>query len=944
MHECPTKLCLFISRYSRPPVRPEPPAIHEPSEILKGKTEVFIPAGKRDILWKLARMYKGEEQHVPSWSAFNAFITDKSPPVAAVRYMPFIRASPTDYSTIYTALIRLAQLSAQLGQKHILVTADLGIYNKAQEILWSNPPSLDGKVTMRLGGMHITMAYIASIGKLYGDAGLLSILIESDVYGENTARQLLQGKHLTRGVRSLKLIQEALFRLFWKAMMSRTEQQGQKPPRLEQLKDVQRSFLAKDRPSTKHLVKVIEDLHIDEATKSVHIFSTAGSQQSATFAYWLRFMEGVDLLLTMLRAERDADFQLHLNCMMEVVPWFRAAGRNHYCKYIPVYVDEMRGLQQQHPESYKFLQEGGFVARRSEERSFNCVATDQALEQTINREGKSEGGVVGLTLKKGALIRWLMTRHVTTEYVDAMKELCSKQAHGSQFHHEHGPARTSRDEADIQKIMEIVETNQNPFDLESVPGGLVNIISGQVASEKVAKDLSCFLEDGRSDNQLFIEQHLAKDTRTKSFWATEKRKCSTTFADMKAPVPKTKSGHLQMDSEVLFRRLLSVSSQRDVSMENVLSHELAAVPPALFYDDGRMRKNTKADLAKKIESTVTSESHLPKVPGQTAYIIDGMALLQSLNESGFQTFTDLAERILKRIVSLLSGPENISCVAMVFDRYDHPNSIKQQERERRGAVGDARPTHIISGHTKVPNYRRFLTSSGNKAMLSAFVCNYITSTGPGRLTEIQTIILAGGFEDPEDAKTIRKERVESLVDLKSDQEEADTRIVLHAIHLTKTCTRVIIKCDDTDVLVLLLYYASCSMFGSASVLLHKGHIGKERFVPINTVCEKLGETLCRCLPACHALAGCDTTSSFFKIGKTTAFTKLQKHLEELRDLSDFGLRANLEEMLSVARRYALILYGLKKNEKGDQCATLDELRYSIHLVLLENDLLIPYIM
>ena len=199
MHECPTKLCLFISRYSRPPVRPEPPAIHEPSEILKGKTEVFIPAGKRDILWKLARMYKGEEQHVPSWSAFNAFITDKSPPVAAVRYMPFIRASPTDYSTIYTALIRLAQLSAQLGQKHILVTADLGIYNKAQEILWSNPPSLDGKVTMRLGGMHITMAYIASIGKLYGDAGLLSILIESDVYGENTARQLLQGKHLTRG-------------------------------------------------------------------------------------------------------------------------------------------------------------------------------------------------------------------------------------------------------------------------------------------------------------------------------------------------------------------------------------------------------------------------------------------------------------------------------------------------------------------------------------------------------------------------------------------------------------------------------------------------------------------------------------------------------------------------------------------------------------------------
>ncbi len=44
---------------------------------------------------------------------------------------------------------------------------------------------------MRLGGMHITMAYLASIGKLFGDGGLFDILTESDVYAEGTARQLL---------------------------------------------------------------------------------------------------------------------------------------------------------------------------------------------------------------------------------------------------------------------------------------------------------------------------------------------------------------------------------------------------------------------------------------------------------------------------------------------------------------------------------------------------------------------------------------------------------------------------------------------------------------------------------------------------------------------------------------------------------------------------------
>ena len=58
------------------------------------------------------------------------------------------------------------------------------------------------------------------------------------------------------------------------------------------------------------------------------------------------------------------------------------------------------------------------------------------------------------------------------------------------------------------------------------------------------------------------------------------------------------SKKIHMDSDVLFRRLYAVSKQREVSMETVMSHELASVPPSLFYDDGSMRKTTKADLVK----------------------------------------------------------------------------------------------------------------------------------------------------------------------------------------------------------------------------------------------------------------------------------------------------------------------------------------------------------
>ena len=90
----------------------------------------------------------------------------------------------------------------------------------------------------------------------------------------------------------------------------------------------------------------------------------------------------------------------------------------------------------------------------------------------------------------------------------------------------------------------------------------------------------------------------------------------------------TKAKGFHMDSEVLFRMLLAVSRQRDVSLEAMLTHELAAVPPSLFHDDGGMRKCTKSDLAKKLEAKADSvEQELPETAGETAYVIDGMALL-----------------------------------------------------------------------------------------------------------------------------------------------------------------------------------------------------------------------------------------------------------------------------------------------------------------------------
>ena len=80
--------------------------------------------------------------------------------------------------------------------------------------------------------------------------------------------------------------------------------------------------------------------------ETVEKFRAAGRRQSSTFTFWDSFIQAGELLLRLLRAERDADFELHSNAAAEVIPYFILVGRNKYSKYTPVYISEMRQLKE----------------------------------------------------------------------------------------------------------------------------------------------------------------------------------------------------------------------------------------------------------------------------------------------------------------------------------------------------------------------------------------------------------------------------------------------------------------------------------------------------------------------------------------------------------------------------------------------------------------------
>ena len=203
-----------IIRYTKPHQRSEPTCspTTQSFDIVQGV--LYLCALVKDFIWALTHSTFGEQSYLPSWNGFNMLVCNKVSPVANIKYLPFIRAPPSDFSTIYTTLHKLVEIATCVGQPHILVTADLAIYSKAQQILRSKPEKLDDKVTMRIGGMHLLMAFIAAIWELYGDGGFQDILTSSGVYVHASENLMLQGKHLDRGICGIKLAYEAFVHLF----------------------------------------------------------------------------------------------------------------------------------------------------------------------------------------------------------------------------------------------------------------------------------------------------------------------------------------------------------------------------------------------------------------------------------------------------------------------------------------------------------------------------------------------------------------------------------------------------------------------------------------------------------------------------------------------------------------------------------------------------------
>lgn len=737
-------------------------------------------------------------------------------------------------------------------------------------------------IVLRLGGLHLEMSFLGSIGHLMASSGLQEIL--ERVFAKSAVLHMLSGKAIARAVRGHFLVDRALNALLvrdtFNIPLAVTPDERSHVPLPDGISDdVPLPDESSDVPlpdgsshvplrdgSSDNVPLPDESYHIPLLDESSHVplpddIPTQEAQRESsielqaaaemyqnlidesitpndvcqseiiqkitekleekkralannrTAVLWLEYMKMVDVLRTFIKAERMGNWNLHLQAVYEMLPYFAASGHNQYAKSAHIYLQQMQDLKNSHPSVYRCFQDGLHVIRRSD-RLWAGLSTDLAIEQVLMRSIKTTGGLTrGRGMTEIQRLVWLMSMPSCAEVNDAMQECTGVNYLTSEQHKDTTKARIIRDFKDEQEIISFLSQN-NPFSKDT---SLRSIASGVLAEAKVNVDKTKEVGDH------IIKSLKGKDVIEHSF---KKNDQAVTLAS-KTAVKISKTESIQIDPGLLFQRLSVVATggQYD-NPSSFFEFEMCSFPPALFDASLLPRKANKSVLADEIWSYTNNDSVI-MIPKEIAYfVLDAGALVHRIPWPPNLSYAEICSMYVQYL------KRRYKRATIVFDGYEAGPSTKDCTHQRRSSVSGPLVTFQPEMILKLKK-DEFLSNPSNKQQFIYLLGEALRRSG-------YVVIHTPG--------------------------DADVSIVQTAIHTSRLETTVLVG-DDTDLLILLCYHAESTLNDIFFMPEPRQRSKTRRIWNIKQTRSSLGLNLCNSLLFAHAILGCDTTSSVFGIGK-----------------------------------------------------------------------------
>lgn len=287
-------------------------------------------------------------------------------------YLPLIDKAPAEPATIMSAMLKAQAVTEVTGQEFVVFTADQQLYRVAVHVMWENQ-ALFSNIYLRLGGMHMLMSYVGCIGSLMAGSGIVEVL--SGAFAG--VLKMLTGKKYPDNIRALRMLTEELLRpLFLKQSM----------------------------------------LCMDELQEALN----NAASQSRTAKLWINcLIKPVFTIMKYVRAEREADWPLHLAAVQEMMPLFFAASHFNYARYGLYYLREMAAMPENVCQHFMM----GEHTMHHNSGVFNGIWSDMAIETTYMRYGHGQSGIIGITLKPETLKTWAYSLHACNTVIRHLDQM-----------------------------------------------------------------------------------------------------------------------------------------------------------------------------------------------------------------------------------------------------------------------------------------------------------------------------------------------------------------------------------------------------------------------------------------------------------------------------------------------------------------------------------------
>lgn len=316
-----------------PLIKRNPDHFPKPFDHVSQPTDTKQDVSNRgDLIWVLTRLDLESKDNIlfpkqalaPGWTPFNQAVSKSDMPVTKIGFCAIFPAPPTTSDAVYTVMSNFLRINDQLGQKYAVLSCDMAVYLLAKLIqLQTNGFE---RLFLRIGTFHLAKNFLSIIGQYLQDSGFIDIVIESGMYGENTIKSVLHGTHYNRGIRVHKIMYEACRRLQFKEFVEEhIELEGIELPKdlVKKLQTYTMGFKEEASP----VFELIEEEH-SQFFESFNNFRNEKAAKNETFKYWDQYCDMVELLLDCVKADREGNWNLHINVVKRMIPYCLLF--NHY--------------------------------------------------------------------------------------------------------------------------------------------------------------------------------------------------------------------------------------------------------------------------------------------------------------------------------------------------------------------------------------------------------------------------------------------------------------------------------------------------------------------------------------------------------------------------------------------------------------------------------------